>query len=70
MVALPRLRGMYLDGLPQTVEGFVPVDLHGRVSGLGDVYAAGDITTFPIKQGGVADGRRTRLRRRSPPNST
>ena len=54
VVALPRLRGMYLDGLPQTIDGFVPVDLHGRVSGLGDVYAAGDITTFPIKQGGVA----------------
>lgn len=54
VVALPRLRGQRLDGLPQTLEGFIPVDAHGRVPGLGDVYAAGDITTFPVKQGGIA----------------
>ncbi len=54
VVALPRLRGERLDGLPQTLEGFIPVDAHGRVAGLGDVYAAGDITTFPVKQGGIA----------------
>jgi sulfide:quinone oxidoreductase len=28
--------------------------LHGRVEGLDDVFAAGDATTFPLKQGGVA----------------
>jgi sulfide:quinone oxidoreductase len=54
VVALPRLRGARLDGVPQTLDGFVPIDAHGRVRGLGDVYAAGDITTFPIKQGGIA----------------
>ena len=27
---------------------------HGLVHGLEDVYAAGDATTFPIKQGGLA----------------
>lgn len=54
VVALPRLRGPRIDGLPQTVEGFVPVDAHGRVHGLSDVFAAGDITTFPVKQGGIA----------------
>ncbi|HEX5800927.1 MAG TPA: CBS domain-containing protein [Gaiellaceae bacterium] len=54
VVALPRLRGARLDGVPQTLDGFVPVDAHCRVRGLGDVYAAGDITTFPIKQGGIA----------------
>jgi sulfide:quinone oxidoreductase len=53
-VALPRLRGPRIDGLPQTFEGFVPVDAHGRVHGLSDVFAAGDITTFPVKQGGIA----------------
>jgi sulfide:quinone oxidoreductase len=53
-VALPRLRGARIDGLPQTADGFVPVDPHGRVQGLADVFAAGDITTFPIKQGGIA----------------
>jgi CBS domain-containing protein len=51
---LPRLRGPRLDGLPQTLDGFIPVDAHGRVSGLEDVYAAGDITNFPVKQGGIA----------------
>jgi hypothetical protein len=30
------------------------VDEHSRVSGLADVYAAGDGTTFPVKQGGIA----------------
>jgi len=54
VVALPRLRGPRIDGLPQTVEGFLPVDVHGQVQGLSDVYAAGDITSFPVKQGGIA----------------
>jgi sulfide:quinone oxidoreductase len=54
VVALPRLRGQRIDGLPQTVEGFIPVDAHGQVRGLADVFAAGDITSFPVKQGGIA----------------
>ena len=37
-----------------TPTGFVPVDPHGRVAGLERVYAAGDGTAFPIKQGGLA----------------
>ena len=53
-IALPRLRGPRLDGLPQTLDGFVPVDAHACVPGLEDVYAAGDITSFPVKQGGIA----------------
>jgi sulfide:quinone oxidoreductase len=53
-VALPRLRGPRIDGLPQTVEGFLPVDAHGQVHDLADVFAAGDITSFPVKQGGIA----------------
>ena len=54
VVALPRLEGPRISGIPQTFEGFVAVDSHGRVPGLDDVYAAGDITTFPVKQGGIA----------------
>jgi len=54
VVALPRLHGPRLDGLPQTHYGFIPVDAHGLVSGFDDVYAAGDITNFPVKQGGIA----------------
>jgi sulfide:quinone oxidoreductase len=54
VVALPRLRGPRLGGVPQTSEGFVPVDSHGRVSGLPGVFAAGDLTAYPVKQGGLA----------------
>jgi sulfide:quinone oxidoreductase len=55
VVALPLLRGPQLPGLPAEREyGFVPVDVHGRVKGLDDVYAAGDVTNFPLKQGGLA----------------
>jgi sulfide:quinone oxidoreductase len=53
-VALPRLKVPRIDGIPQTVDGFVPVDAHALVIGLRDVYAAGDVTTFPVKQGGIA----------------
>jgi sulfide:quinone oxidoreductase len=54
VVALPRLAGAPIDGIPQTIDGFVPVDDHGRVHGIADVYAAGDITSFPVKHGGLA----------------
>ncbi len=54
VVALPELRGRRFTGVPASRSGFVPVDACGRVEGLRDVYAAGDLTTFPIKQGGVA----------------
>jgi sulfide:quinone oxidoreductase len=54
VVSLPRLRGVPLAGVPQDDEHFVRVDELSRVPGVEDVYAAGDITTFPIKQGGLA----------------
>ena len=54
VVALPELRGRRFTGVPASRSGFIPVDADGRVEGLQDVYAAGDATTFPIKQGGVA----------------
>jgi sulfide:quinone oxidoreductase len=54
VVSLPRLRGPFLPGLPHDGEGFIPTDLHGLVAGEADVYAAGDATTCPVKQGGVA----------------
>lgn len=53
-VALPGLEVAALEGLPQGKGGFVPVDEHGRVEGLDDVYAAGDVTAYPVKQGGVS----------------
>ena len=54
VVALPKLEGPSLEGIPQDEHGFVPTDEHGRVAGLTDVYAAGDLVQSPIKQGGVA----------------
>ena len=53
-VALPRLSVPDLPGVPQGPEGFIPTSDHGVVEGLVQVYAAGDATWFPIKQGGVA----------------
>ena len=40
--------------MPQDEEHFVRVDEFSRVPGVEDVYAAGDISTFPVKQGGLA----------------
>jgi sulfide:quinone oxidoreductase len=54
VVSLPRLLGPEVPGIARDAQGFIPVDLHGLVQGESDVYAAGDATTCPIKQGGVA----------------
>ena len=54
VVSLPRLAGRPPRGVPSDGSGFVPVDEFGRVLGLDDVYAAGDITQFQLKQGGIA----------------
>lgn len=54
VVALPRLHGPRIDGIPQTVDGFISADSQGRIVGVAGVYAAGDITSFPVKQGGIA----------------
>src|SRR5215216_470100 len=52
-LTLPRPAGAAIPGLPD-VGGFIPVDDHGRVTGVRDVYAAGDVTDGAIKQGGLA----------------
>lgn len=54
IVALPELRGPHICGLPADDQGFLPVDRLGRVRGVERVWAAGDVTDFPIKQGGIA----------------
>src|SRR3954452_4136815 len=53
-IALPIPAGPAIAGLPTDADGFIAVDEHGGVQGIDDVYAAGDATTFPIKQGGLA----------------
>jgi sulfide:quinone oxidoreductase len=54
VLALPRLLGPRLSGLPADGGGFLPVDEYGRVRGVDRVWAAGDASDVPIKQGGVA----------------
>jgi hypothetical protein len=41
-------------GLPFDRAGFIPVDVHGAVAGETAVYAAGEATSFPLRQGGLA----------------
>ena len=53
IVALPLIDGPRVAGLPCDEKGFLPIDEHARVAGVEDVYAAGDGTNFPIKQGGL-----------------
>jgi sulfide:quinone oxidoreductase len=54
IVALPRIVARRIDGLPSDEEGFVPIDEHARVPGVERIWAAGDGTAFPVKQGGIA----------------
>lgn len=54
IVALPRPIGPALNGVPCDADGYIPVDEHCRVRGLHGVFAVGDVTTFPVKQGGLA----------------
>lgn len=54
VIAAPLLRGPAVAGLPSDARGFLPIDEHGRIRGVDDVYAAGDGADFSVKQGGVA----------------
>jgi sulfide:quinone oxidoreductase len=54
IVTLPVVDGPAVAGLPHDARGFLPVDQHGRIHGVPDVYAAGDVTHYPVKQGGLA----------------
>ena len=54
VVALPRWEGPRLPGVAYDRGGFVATDDFGRVVFEEDIYAAGDMTEFPLKQGGIA----------------
>jgi sulfide:quinone oxidoreductase len=54
VISLPRLEGRHIAGLPYDGAGFIPVDDHARIPGLENAYAVGDVTSFPVKQGGIA----------------
>jgi sulfide:quinone oxidoreductase len=55
-IAAPELRAARIFGLPADDDGFVPTDRFGAVTGVDDVYAAGDVTCFPVKHGSLAAG--------------
>ena len=48
VIALPRLTGPHIAGLPNR-DGFLPIDAHARVAP--HVFAAGDATTEPDQAG-------------------
>lgn len=55
IVALPVLSGPTVAGIPRDAShGFVKTDREGHVVGVDRVFAAGDMTDFPIKHGGIA----------------
>lgn len=54
VVAMPQLGGIGIPGIPVDGNRLIRTDTHGRVEGVDGVYAAGDTTAFPIKQGGIA----------------
>ena len=53
VIALPELYGPVVRGIPLGEHGFIRVDPHCRVPDVERIYAAGDATDFPIKQGGI-----------------
>jgi len=54
VVSLPRIEGRHIEGLPYDPAGFIPVDDHSRIVGATRAFAIGDVTNFPVKQGGIA----------------
>jgi sulfide:quinone oxidoreductase len=54
VIALPRLEGERIGGIPQDEDGFIPVDEHGGVVGVERIYAAGDVSSRFFKQGPFA----------------
>jgi sulfide:quinone oxidoreductase len=54
VVTLAEIVARPVPGLPVDRAGFIPADLHGRVAGEPAVYAAGEATSFPLRQGGIA----------------
>ena len=54
IVTLPRLVGPRLRGIACDRDGLIATGARGRLAGLDGVFAAGDATSFPVKQGGLA----------------
>jgi sulfide:quinone oxidoreductase len=54
VVALPRISGPALPGLPADADGFLAITPRCEVVDAGPVYAVGDATQFPVKFGSIA----------------
>ena len=54
VIALPELVGPRIAGLPHDADGYLLVNEHGIVERCADVFAAGDVISFPVKHGGLA----------------
>ncbi len=54
VLSLPRMEGRQIGGVPHDADGFVAVDAHSRVRRMSRAFAAGDVTDFPVKQGGIS----------------
>ena len=54
VLAMAGVDGPRISGLPRDGEGFLPVDEYGRVEGAPGVWAAGEVTSYPVRQAGLA----------------
>lgn len=54
VICMPEARGVAIDGIPHDYSGFLTVDQYGHVANTSDLYAVGDVTNQPVKQGGIA----------------
>ncbi len=54
VLAMPVVEGPRIGGLPRDPDGFLPVDAFGRVQGATRIWAAGEVTSFPVRQAGIA----------------
>ncbi|HEY0417454.1 MAG TPA: hypothetical protein VGC78_13810 [Gaiellaceae bacterium] len=54
VIAAPELVAHRIHGLPGDDDGFLDTSRFGRVHDAPHVYAAGDVTTFPVKHGSIA----------------
>lgn len=54
VITLPRMEGRQIGGVPHDLDGFIRVDAQSRIVGMERAFAVGDVTQFPVKQGGLA----------------
>lgn len=54
LIAMPRLVPRAPEGVPTGADGFVPTQAAQLITGTTNIYAVGDMTDFPVKQGGLA----------------